>query len=195
MTTRPLRHFVLACFALGWASLAHADIDVAPTFSSSNTASFPDTVDFEGNFYDLMTTFPPDPISIGTFNFTIPPQDQIVSATISGTFGDQNIPVTALTDLFVDGGTIQVAACDSPIAPCASGALNGLPVPWSYTFTAGQLGALSTGSLDFTAVQNSFGAVVVGTPTLDIKVVPEPGSLFTVAGALLAIVALRRRRK
>ncbi len=50
------------------------------------------------------------------------------------------------------------------------------------------------GSLDFTAVQNSFGAVVVGTPILDIQTVPEPSSVFTLAGGLLAFAVLRRRK-
>ncbi len=187
----PLRHFLFACFALGCASFAHADIIVAPTFDPSNQAAPPDTTDYEGNFYDFSSTFPPDPITIGTFDFTIPTGDQIVGATISGTFGDVNEPGSALADLFVDGGSIQVAACDDPTASCAVG---GSPVSWSYTFTKAQLGDLTGGSLDFTAVQNSFGAVIVGTPSLDIQAVPEPSSIFTLAGGLLAFAAWRRRK-
>ena len=194
MTTTPLRHFLLACLALGWASLAQADIIVTPTFDPSNQAAPPDTTDYEGNFYDFSSSFPPDPITIGTFNFTIPAGEQVVGATISGTFGDVNIPVTAVTDLFVDSGTIQVGACDSTGDPCAAGTIDGSLVPWSYTFTGAQLGDLTGGSLDFTAVQNSFGAVVVGTPTLDIQTVPEPTSISTLAGALLAFAAWRRRK-
>ena len=54
----------------------------------------------------------------------------------------------------------------------------------------------ATGSLDFSAVQNSFGAVIVGAPVLDIEVAktPEPSYLFAVAGGMLAMAALRRRR-
>jgi len=191
VTITPLRYFLLACFALGCASLAHADIIVTPTFDPSNQAAPPDTTDYEGNFYDFSSTFPPDPITIGTFDFTIPTGDQIVGATISGTFGDVNIPTTAVTDLFVDDGNIQVAACDDPSAPCAVG---GSPVSWSYTFTDAQFGDLAGGSIDFTAIQNSFAAVVVGAPTLDIQTVPEPSSIFTLAGGLLAFAACRRRK-
>jgi hypothetical protein len=190
----PLRHFLLTCFALGCASLAQADIIVAPTFDASNQASAPDTTDYEGNFYDFSSTFPPVPINIGTFDFTIPAGDQIVGATISGTFGDVNFGTTALTDLFVDGGTIEVASCGSFTDPCAAGTIDGSLVQWSYTFTSAQLASLTGGSLDFTAVQDSFGAIVVGTPTLDIQTVPEPSSIFTLAGGMLAFVALRRRK-
>jgi hypothetical protein len=199
MTIKPLRHFLVACFALGWASFAHADIVVAPNFASSNQAQPPDTTDYEGNFYDFSSTFPPDPISIGAFTFTIPVGDYVTGATISGTFGDQNVPVTALTDLFVLNGTIEVGACDSTSDPCAAGTIDGSLVPWSYTFDGAELQNLApdfaAGSLDFTAVQNSFGAVIVGTPVLDIQVapVPEPSSV-ALAGGLLAVLGWSRRK-
>ena len=197
---KPLRYCLLACLALGCASLAQADIDivVAPTFDPSNQAAPPDTTDYEGNFYDFSSTFPPNPITIGTFDFTIPIGDYVTGGTISGTFGDANIPVTALTDLFVLNGTIQVAACDSFSDPCAAGTIDGSLVSWSYTFTAADLNNLASdfaaGSLDFTAIQNSFGAVVVGTPSLDLQVAPEPSSIFTLAGVLVAFAAWRRRK-
>lgn len=189
MTITPLRHFLLACLALGWASLAQADIIVAPTFDPSNQVSPPDTTDYEGNFFD--GTSAPYDITIGTFTFTIPTGDKVLGATISGTFGDVNFSTSALADLFVDG--IKVGGCDDPTDPCAAGTLDGSLVPWSYTFTAAQLG---NGPLDFTAVQNSGGAVIVGTPSLDIQVLPEPSSISTLAGAggLLAFAAWRRRK-
>jgi hypothetical protein len=195
---KPLRYCLLACLALGCASLAQADIVVTPTFDASNQAAPPDTTDYEGNFYDFSSTFPPNPITIGTFDFTIPIGDYVTGGTISGTFGDVNIPVTALTDLFVLNGTIQVAACDSFSDPCAAGTIDGSLVSWSYTFTAADLNNLASdfaaGSLDFTAIQNSFGAVVVGTPSLDLQVAPEPSSIFTLAGVLVAFAAWRRRK-
>ena len=123
MTTTSLRLFVIACLALGWGSLAQADTVVAPSFGPSNQAAPPDMTDYEGIFYDFSSTFPPNPITIGTFTFSIPKGDVVTHATISGTFGDQNIPVTALTDLFVSG-TIEVAACDLTSAPCAAGAIS-----------------------------------------------------------------------
>jgi hypothetical protein len=198
------RTLLLACLAVGAASLASADsISVTPTFSSSNQTAPPDTSDYEGVFYDFSSTFPPPSISIGTFSFAIPAGEVVEGATISGTFGDVNIGTTALTDLFVLGGNIEVAECDSTgggtiFPPCATGTVDGSLVPWSYTFTSTDLSNLaadfSAGTLDFTAVQNGFGSVVVGTPVLDIQVSPEPGSIFTLAGGLLALAALRLRK-
>lgn len=193
-----------AALVLGLTHTAKAgDIIVTPTFDSSNQAAPPDTTDYEGIFYDGVDTFPPPGISIGTFHFTIPTGESVTGATISGTFGDVNIPVTALTDLYVLDGTIEVGECDlgsgGTYPPCAAGTDDGSLVPWSYTFSATDLSNLaadfSDGSIDFTAIQISpFGAVVVGDPTLDIQVTPEPASIFTLAGGLLAFVALRRRK-
>jgi hypothetical protein len=200
VTIKPLRHFILAGFALGCASLAHADLIVTPTFDSSNQAAPPDTSDYEGNFYDFFSTFPPPSITIGTFDFTIPTGDVVTGATISGTFGDVNLLVTAVTDLFVDGGTINVGSCASTSDPCAAGTLDDSLVPWSHTFTPTELSELASdfaaGSIDFTAVQSSFGSVVVGDPSLDIQLAqtPEPSSIFTLAGGLLAFAAWRRRK-
>ena len=194
MTIKPFRHSFLACMALGWASLAQADIIVTPTFDASNQVSPPDTTDYEGNFFDGSSA--PYDITIGTFNFTIPTGNQIVGATISGTFGDVNLPTTALADLFVDG--ITVAGCDDPTDACAAGTIDGSLVPWSHTFSGTELSELASGfaagSLGFTAAQNSFGVLAVGTPTLDIQTVPEPSSIFALTGGLLAFAAWRRSK-
>jgi hypothetical protein len=182
---------------------AHADIILNPAFDGSNQTAPPDTTDYEGIFYDGGDTLPPASTSIGTFDFTIPTGENVISATISGTFGDVNIPGTALTDLFVLGGTIEAGECDlnpdGSFPPCAAGTDDGSLVSWSYTFSSQDLNNLaadfSAGSIDLTAVQNSpFGAIVVGDPTLDIQVTPEPASIFTLAGGLLACAAFRRRK-
>lgn len=206
MTPRQLRLLLAICFGLGCASFAQASVIVVePVFSGSNQAAPPDTTDYEGVFYDYSSTFPPASIAIGTFNFTIPANNIVTGATISGTFGDVNIPVTALTDLYVLNGAIEVGACDASdggtvYPPCAVGTVDGSLVPWTYTFTSTDLNNMaadfSSGSLDFSAVQNGFGAVIVGTPALDISVatIPEPGSIFILAGGLFALGALRRRK-
>jgi hypothetical protein len=180
--------------------IARADIivtgDSAPpnvlVFDGSNQTT--DGTDYEGPFSDgaQAVTF----LTIGTFDFTIPTGDTVTGLTISGTFGDVNFSTTALTDLFVDG--IKVAECDSFSDPCFAGTVDGSLVPWSYTFTAANLSTLApelaSGSLDFTAVQKSFGSVIVGAPMLDIQVTPEPSTIFTLAGGLLAMLVARRRK-
>ena len=189
MTRKFPQSLLLACVALG-GSLAHADI--IATFNPDPSNQAPDATDYEGNFFDGSAA--PYDITIGVFNFTIPTGYVVTGATISGTFGDMNgNPTTALADLFVDAGSVQVAACDNFSDPCFAGTLDGSLVPWSDTLTAADLAA---GSLDFTAVQNSFGALIVGTPSLDIQVAqtPEPSSIFPLAGGLLAFVAWRRRK-
>lgn len=201
-TIRLLRLFLLVCFALGFSSFARADVTIVvpPTFSSSNQAQPPDTTDYEGSFYDFSSTFPPANIAIGSFEFTIPTGYYVTGGTMSGTFGDVNYSTTALTDLYVFNGGIEVGECDSVTAPCAAGTVDGSLVSWSYTFDTTDLSSLasdfSSGSLDFTAVQNSFGSVIVGTPSLELELAPtpEPPTIFTMAGGLLAIGALLRRK-
>jgi hypothetical protein len=103
-----------------------------------------------------------------------------------------------LSDYFVANGAIQVAGCDSFTDPCFAGTASGAPDPWSYTFSQSDLTTLapyfSGGSLDFSATQNSVGAVQTGPITLDLQVTPEPASFFfTCALCLAGIVALRLR--
>lgn len=186
---------ISAALFVALSGAAKADIFVEPTFDPSNQTSPPDTTDYEGPFFD--GTASPYDITIGTLNFTVPANEYVTGGTISGTFGDANYSGTALVDLFVLGGSTEVGECDSDTAFCALGTPDGSLVPWSYTFDAAQLGDfVSSGSLDFTAVQTGFGVTVVGTPTLDLAVAPtpEPASIFTLAGGLLAIAALRRRK-
>jgi hypothetical protein len=142
------------------------------------------------------------PATLGVFTFTIPTGETVVGGTISGTFGNNDVPgftnVTALSDYFVANGAIKVAGCDSFTDPCIAGTVSGAPDPWSYTFSQNDLTTLapyfSAGSLDFSVTQNSFGAIQTGPITLDLQVTPEPSSYaFTCALCLAGIVVLRRR--
>jgi hypothetical protein len=154
-----------------------------------------------GEFGEPFTFITPATTTLGDFTFTIANGLRVVSATISGTFGNNDVPgltnVTALSDYYVANGTIQVAACDSFSDPCTAGTVSGAPEPWSYTFSQNDLTALApefaAGSLDFSVTQNFLGAVQTGPITLDMQVAPEPASYFFTSVLCLAGIALRRR--
>jgi len=139
--------------------------------------------------------------TLGNFIFTIPTDWTVVGATISGTFGNNDVPgltnVTALSDYFVANGTIRVAGCDTFSDPCSAGTVDGSPAPWSYTFSQSDLATLAPefagGSLDFSVTQNFLGAVETGPITLDMQVTPEPASFFFTCVLCLAGIVLRRR--
>jgi hypothetical protein len=177
---------VCAMLAVAFASSAHADV-VATIPNYDGTASF-------GPF--------PATIDIGSFTFKIPLGNTVIGGTISGTFGNNDIPgttdVSAPADLFVDNGTIQVAACDDALsfsAACDSGSS---PTTWTYTLTPTDLSNLATeiaaGSIDFSAVQNSVFAVNTGDVTLDLTTVPEPSALLLFGSTVAGLFLLRRWR-
>lgn len=138
---------------------------------------------------------------LGTFTFTVPTGVTVTGATISGTFGNEDVPgttnVTALSDYFVDNFAIPVASCDNFSAPCAAGNPDGSPTPWSYVFTPTDLATLApafaAGSLDFDVTQNFLGSVQTGVVTLDIQATPEPTELFLLPAGLIGLVFWRFR--
>jgi hypothetical protein len=173
---------------LGYATPAKADITstIAPTDGTGSFGPFPSSL-----------------IDVGTFSFTIPSGESIVGATISGTFGNMDVPgltdVTAPSDYSVDGGAIEVASCDDSLSydqPCDAGSS---PTAWSYTFTSADLAtlapALASGSLDFDVVQNGVGAVNTGTTTLTLTPTPEPETVSLFSLGIMCFGFLRRFRK
>lgn len=196
-----------ASFLIGSALLfsVSAQADIIKTTSSYDSPSG----------YDFSTTTPTsDPVTIGTYIFTIPSGASVTGITISGYFGNGDGTTTALSDYYLGFGgdetAVKVAGCDSASANCYSGQEG--PYAWSATLTTAQISALSSaltaGSIDFTytwgnspAVQDFFSQtgydsqfVYAGATSIDISYSPEPATILFGITGLTAIAVLRRIR-
>jgi hypothetical protein len=170
--------------------------------------------------YDYATTFPTpgDSTTIGTFTFTIPAGFSVAGITISGTFGNGDVPNTALSDYYLgfagDETAVEVAACDSISDNCYSGQEG--PYSWTATLTPAEIADLEpgliAGSLDFTytwdssppaiAISDFFSPtgyddqyVYAGAATIDITTAPEPASVLLCFGGLAALLIMERTRR
>jgi hypothetical protein len=170
--------------------------------------------------YDYDTTFPTpgQSTTIGTYTFAIPAGANVTGITISGTFGNGDVPNTALSDYYLgfsgDETAVEVAACDSILNNCYSGQEG--PYFWTATLTPAEIAdlvpALTAGSLNFTYTWDSsppaepipdlFSStgyddqyVYAGAATIDISYTPEPATLLLCLSGLTIVVALRPFRK
>ena len=195
-----------AVFALTLPAHAGAIVVTVPSYDSPNG-------------YDYATTQPPTGFQlIGTFTFAIPPGESAAGITISGSFGNGDVPNTALSDYFLGFGgneeAVEVASCDSISANCYSG-LQG-PYAWSATLTQAQIAALApalaAGSIDFTYTWDSSPPaqpvmdplsptgfdpqyVYAGAATLAITPTPEPATVLFCFSGLAGLAAFRRFRR
>lgn len=105
-----------------------------------------------------------DPYLVGTFTFDVDGLT-ILSANISGQWGNSIASTSAHNELYLDGVALADTHDASPDPYFNS------YVPWSYDFAESELGALADGSADFVTVQTSEFVVRLGETTLEIDAV------------------------
>lgn len=162
-----------ACASIGQAGVVSHSL---PDYTSSVAAW--DSQSFQDN--------------VGTFSFGN--IGKIISATISGTFGNGYSNTT--TETFVYGDGVEVAYC-SLWDDCATNGEMSPPTAWSYTFTADQLALFSDGFLGLSISKEWIGQVNLGSLTLELNVannIPEPGTTTLLLAGLAGLAWAQRRR-
>lgn len=130
-------------------------------------------------------------LNVGQFSFSSP--GNILSATLSGTFGNGLSSTTAEVYVFGDG--VEMAYC-SLWDDCATNSEVSPPTPWSYTFTSDQLALLEDGVLSLTVSKEYDGWVRLGSLTLTlVNDVPEPASAALLLAGLAGLGWSRRARR
>lgn len=140
--------------------------------------------------------------TVGTFSYSLPPDEDLTAATVSGTFGVSPNFSTAPVDLFLD--SLLVAQCGTS-DPCTQ---SGSMVPWSHTFTPGDFSFLLDGAATLTASQLTPIAVALSSIVFALETltpdpgppgggnpVPEPGTLLLLSSGLIGLATWIRNTK
>lgn len=133
----------------------------------------------------------PVSLNVGQFNFSS--AGNILSATISGTFGNGFSNTTTETVVFGDG--VELAYCGL-WDDCSTNSEVSPPTAWTYTFTAQELALLEDGALALTVSKEFTGYVNLGSLTLTlVNDVPEPASAALLLAGLAGLGWSRRARR
>lgn len=161
-------------------AVAGSVITTLASVSSAHAASISVTLP-EYNGAGPFSSYPQPPVTVGTFSYSIPSAEEIVAASISGTFGNSTVSNSAAVQVSLQGQ--QVAECIYQ-ASCWTG---GTPEAWSYTFNSSQFGLLASGSAILTALQTNGNVIRLGETRLNIETRPIPVPVpAVVPGVLLA---------
>ena len=151
---------------------------------------------FDGPLLTNGDAYPRPALTVGTFSYSIPAGDVILSATLVGTLGSLSgltVNSTAPVELYVFGN--NVATCTQS-DPCYSTA----PIPWTFSFPTASFGDLQTGAADLLAIQTGAFQVHLGQTTLTIVTetpvaAPEPANWALMAiGASVLLLRFRAWR-
>ncbi|MGC3985525.1 MAG: PEP-CTERM sorting domain-containing protein [Pseudorhodoferax sp.] len=130
-------------------------------------------------------------LNVGQFNFST--AGNILSATLSGTFGNGFSNTT--TEVFVYGDGVEMAYC-SLWDDCATNSEVSPPTAFSYTFTGADLALLQDGVLNLSISKEYDGYVNLGSLTLTlVNDVPEPASVALLLAGLAGLGWSRRARR
>jgi hypothetical protein len=101
----------------------------------------------------------------------MPGNEQIVSASLSGTFGNSIFSNSAAVDVYLD--SLQVAKCLFQSTCRTSQSLT----PWSYLFAPGDFSLFADGTADLTSIQTAEAITRLGPTTLTIETAPTSASV------------------
>jgi len=127
-----------------------------------------------------------DDYLVGTFTYDLM-GEIVVSATISGQWGNSECGTTAHNELWLDGVQLADTHDYSPDPHSTSITL------WSYDFAAFEFSVLADGVAEFHTIQTSESVVRLGETTLMIETIPEPGTVCLLGLGGLSLIRRRRR--
>ena len=140
--------------------------------------------EFSSPYHETGTYY--DDYLVGTYNFSVY-GPSIVSATITGQWGNSLSGSTAHNEMWLDGVKLADTHDYTPDPYWYGG-------PWSYVFAPAEFPVLADGIAELHTIQTSEYYVRLGETTLRIETIPAPGAIL-LGGIGAAFVGWLRRRR